>query len=120
MSAYERFEGFDAEESQQVLSQLVPDNLLLWHVSQHEPTTEDVPYHAGTFGVAPSAADDLQRWQHWAAELACVLPEEHEFAATHDIANVVPTPDAITLAVDEPGAASWLRHAAARPGDARS
>src|SRR5690625_4339367 len=89
MSADARFEGFDAEEIQQVLAQLVPDNLRLWHVSQHEPTTEDVPYHAGTFGVAPIAAEDLQRWQHWAAELTFVLPEENEFAATHDIANVV-------------------------------
>lgn len=117
MSADARFEGFDAEEIQQVLAQLVPDNLRLWHVSQHEPTTQDVPYHAGTFGVAPITAEDLQRWQHWAAELTFVLPEENEFAATHDIANVVPTLEEMTLVVDEPGAEAWLMHAQYHPGD---
>lgn len=117
MSADARFEGFDAQEIQQVLAHLTPDNLRLWQVSQNEPTSQDIPHHAGTFGVASINAEDIQRWQHWAAELRFALPEENEFAATHDMANVVPTLEEMTLVVDEPGAEAWLMHAEYHPGD---
>ncbi|MDQ2077063.1 insulinase family protein [Marinimicrobium sp. ABcell2] len=117
MSAGYKYERFDAEEIQRVMSVLVPENLRLWHVSQEEDAEQKIPHHAGTYAVAPITEADLQRWQEQVPEQAFLLPEDNEFAADHEMANVVPTLMDMTLVVDEPGAEAWLMHAEHHPGD---
>ena len=69
-----RFEGFDAEAVNGVLSQLTPDRLNVWYVSKTEPATESMHFYAGKYSVEPLELTPPSVWMARAQERGLQLP----------------------------------------------
>lgn len=69
-----RYEQFDAGAIQQVLSQLTPEHLRLWHISKAEKTDKSLHFYDGSYAVEDLNATSLNQWQQKAATMSLNLP----------------------------------------------
>lgn len=77
VSAPFQYDKFDAPAIQNLLGQLVPERLTVWHISQREPATESLQYFSGKYAVTEINQQELTAWQQPLIPLA--LPELNRF-----------------------------------------
>tara|TARA_B110000003_G_scaffold144631_1_gene145714 strand:+ start:1641 stop:4424 length:2784 start_codon:yes stop_codon:yes gene_type:complete len=68
-----RTDFFDEKAIQDVLSQLVPSNVRIYHLSPDESTSIDLKYADGSYRVETIPQDDLTNWGN--TDIAIYLPE---------------------------------------------
>lgn len=102
-----RFEGFDKEAVDRVLSQLTPERAQVWYVSKDEPADQEMHFYSGKYSVKPlTIAPQAQRlalvedYGLAMPALNTLLPES--FAVAH--ADAKPT-----RVVQKPGMEIWLQ-----------
>ena len=102
-----RFDGFDADAVNEVLSQLVPERLQVWYISKDEPAIEEQKFYAGKYAVealklgSPEQQMALVDQYHLAQPaLNTLLPESFE------VAHADSTP---VMAIDQEGIELWLQ-----------
>lgn len=77
VSAPFQYDKFDAPAIQNLLGQLVPERLTVWHISQREPATESLQYFSGKYAVTEINQQQLSAWQQPLIPLA--LPGLNRF-----------------------------------------
>lgn len=77
VSAPFQYDKFDAPAIQNLLGQLVPERLTVWHISQREPATESLQYFTGKYAVTEINQQQLSAWQQPLIPLA--LPGLNRF-----------------------------------------
>lgn len=68
------FDGFDADEVNNVLAQLVPERLRVWYVSKDEPVEETITYYAGKYAVTDLQLQDVDKQLALAEQYDLALP----------------------------------------------
>lgn len=63
VSAPFQYDQFDAPAIKNLLGQLVPERLTVWHISQREPATESLQYFTGKYSVTEINQQELSAWQ---------------------------------------------------------
>lgn len=105
VSAPFQYDQFDAGAINQLLSQLVPERLTLWYISQQEPAEQELTYFEGRYSVQPISEEQQLAWQQPMLPLS--LPQlnrfqPESFALKHSDYNKP------TLVLNEEGVEAWL------------
>lgn len=66
-------DSFNEEAIREVLSQLTPSNVRIYHLSPDEKTSIDLKYADGSYRIEPISQDNLNNWG--SSEIAIYLPE---------------------------------------------
>lgn len=74
ISAPYEYQAFDPEAIQSVLSQLTPERLRVWYISQDEPHDSELDFYEGKYQVENISAEEIQRWEQ-PAQMAINLPK---------------------------------------------
>ncbi len=98
---------FDAEAIERVLSQLTPETMKIWYISQQEETDSELYFYDGKYRIADITDEEVAAWQQTEVTLSLpavnrLLPES--FAIKTDKLEKQDTP---TLAYDENGIKIW-------------
>ncbi|NNJ73467.1 MAG: peptidase M16, partial [Enterobacterales bacterium] len=72
-SAY-HYEAFNKQAIEDVLAQLVPENMLVWYISQNEEADQKMHFYSGTYKTEAIADEEIASWAK-APELALALPD---------------------------------------------
>ena len=102
------FPKFDKSSIQQVLAQITPQKLRLWHISHNEKTDVKLKYAKGSYSVKTISTAQLAQWQQH--KFALVLPKAAVIDSTTEevvIRGKLKHPKKI---IDNSGVQAWLMH----------
>ena len=102
-----RFDGFDQVAVDTLLSQLVPERLNTWYISQEEPTDQELEFYVGPHSVEDLAEPDLSKALARVDHLGLELPSKNGLLPENF--SIKTSPIAVTpVSVDE-NVTFWLK-----------
>lgn len=105
VSAPFQYDYFNADAIEQLLTQLVPERLTLWYISQQEPADQELSYFQGRYSVHPITEQEQLAWQQPLIPLS--LPELNRFQPSSFALNHSDYRKP-TLVLNESGVEGWL------------
>lgn len=105
ISAPYQYNNFDQKAISDLLTQLVPERLTVWHISKQEPAEHRMQHFEGRYSIAEISGEEVQSWQQ--PKIPLSLPALNRFQpesfAVHHSSNNTPV-----KVLDHPGVTAWL------------
>lgn len=111
------YERFDREAILQVLEQLSPERVRVWHMHSEAPAEQKIPWYEGRFGVENIGAEERWRWQQLSGGFTLALPEENDLFTTDKTEEITPKYMTPVPVAESEGLEAWLSHSQYHPSE---
>ena len=102
------FSGLNETEVKEVLAQITPKKMRLWHISNAQKTNTELKFANGTYRIESFNSRDLELWHD--SKLSVKLPEIVDIDKKVDVATVVQSLSKPKLIINDSGVQGWLMH----------
>ncbi|EWH08239.1 peptidase, M16 (pitrilysin) family protein [Catenovulum agarivorans DS-2] len=108
---------FDPIEITNILSGLTPENMLLWHLSNHEEVEHDLDYAIGGYRVQKLTSERMDSWKKTNLVLNLPAIETQKVESQNvEVVDSLAKPTELTL-TETAAVSAWLIHSQKFPGD---
>jgi len=111
------YERFDRQAIEQVLEQLRPERVRVWHMHSEAPVEQEIPWYEGRYSVANIRSEEIRHWRQAGEKFTLSLPEENDLFTTDKAKVVAPKHQTPVQIVDDEGLEAWLTHSQYHPSE---
>ncbi|KKO43976.1 peptidase M16 [Arsukibacterium ikkense] len=106
VNANYHYERFDAAAINKVLTQLTPQSLRVWYISQQEPFDSELHFYNGRYKIADISEQEIASWQQ--SPIALNLPAVNRLLPENFELRSAVKADTPELVVEDKGIKAWL------------